>query len=68
LSVYQRDDGEVVIARMNSGLMSNLFKTNISQVMGLATSQVEGIIVAATALNASVRPPPVMTPANRPSL
>lgn len=53
LSVYQRDDGEVVIARMNSGLMSNLFKTDISQVMGLATSQVEGIIVAATTLSES---------------
>ena len=48
ISVYQRDDGEVVIARMNSGLMSNLFHRDVAQVKGLATSQVEGIIAAAT--------------------
>lgn len=47
ISVYQRDDGEVVIARMNSGLMSNLFHREIAEVMGLATSQVEDIIAAA---------------------
>ena len=53
ISVYQRDDGEIVVARMNSGLMSKLFNTNIAQVMGLATQQVEDIIVAATTLSPS---------------
>ena len=53
ISVYQRDNGDVIVARMNSGLMSNLFNTDIAQVMGLATSQVEGIITAATTLSAS---------------
>lgn len=48
ISVYRRDDGEVVIARMNSGLMSNLFDRDIAAVMGVATGQVEGIIAAAT--------------------
>lgn len=48
ISVYQRDDGSVVIARMNSGLMSNLFHRDIAEVMGLATGQVEGIIASAT--------------------
>jgi uncharacterized protein (DUF302 family) len=48
ISVYQRDDGQVIVARMNSGLMSNLFDRKIASVMGLATSQVEGIIAAAT--------------------
>ncbi len=33
--------------------MSNLFKTEIAQVMRQATSQVEGIIVAATSLSNS---------------
>lgn len=49
ISVYQRDDGRIVVARMNSGLMSNLFHRDIAKVMGLATSQVEGIITAAIA-------------------
>jgi uncharacterized protein (DUF302 family) len=48
ISIYQRDNGDVVIARMNSGLMSNLFNREIASVMGLATQQVEGIIAAAT--------------------
>ena len=47
ISVYERDNGEVVIARMNSGLMSNLFHRNVAEVMATATSQVEGIITAA---------------------
>lgn len=47
ISVYQRDNGDVVVARMNSGMMSNLFHRNIAQVMGTATEQVEGIIAAA---------------------
>ena len=48
ISVYERDNGEVVIARMNSGLMSNLFNREVASVMGLATEQDEGIIAAAT--------------------
>ena len=47
ISVYQRDDGQVIVARMNSGLMSNLFNTNVAEVMATATSQVEDIITAA---------------------
>lgn len=47
ISVYQRDNGDVVVARMNSGLMSNLFNQNVAQVMATATGQVEGIISAA---------------------
>jgi len=46
ISVYQRDNGDVVIARMNSGLMSNLFDREVASVMGTATSQVEGIIAS----------------------
>ena len=47
ISVYQRDNGEVVVARMNSGLMSKLFHQDIAQVMAAATGEVEGIITAA---------------------
>jgi uncharacterized protein (DUF302 family) len=47
ISVYQRDNGDVIIARMNSGLMSNLFNQNVAEVMATATGQVEGIITAA---------------------
>jgi uncharacterized protein (DUF302 family) len=54
ISVYQRDNGEVVIARMNSGLMSNLFNRDIATVMATATGQVEGIITAAIDLGPSV--------------
>jgi uncharacterized protein (DUF302 family) len=49
ISVYQRSNGEVIIARMNSGLMSNLFHRHVADVMATATSEVEGIITAATA-------------------
>jgi uncharacterized protein (DUF302 family) len=46
ISVYQRDNGDVVVARMNSGLMSNLFDRKVASVMGRATAQVEDIIAA----------------------
>jgi uncharacterized protein (DUF302 family) len=49
ISVYQRENGEVVIARMNSGLMSKLFHRDIANVMADATGEVEGIITAAIA-------------------
>jgi uncharacterized protein (DUF302 family) len=49
ISVYERDNGEVVIARMNSGVMSNLFQRHVAEVMATATGQVEGIITAAIA-------------------
>lgn len=48
ISVFQRDNGEVIIARMNSGVMSNLFNRDIASVMGVATQQLEGIIASAT--------------------
>lgn len=49
ISVYQRETGEVVIARMNSGLMSQLFHQDVAEVMAAATGEVEGIITAAIA-------------------
>lgn len=47
ISVYQRANGDVIIARMNSGLMSNLFHRDVASVMATATGEVEGIITAA---------------------
>jgi uncharacterized protein (DUF302 family) len=58
ISVYQRDNGDVIVARMNSGLMANLFNQNVAKVMALATGQVEGIIAAA------IETPPSIASAN----
>jgi uncharacterized protein (DUF302 family) len=58
ISVYQRENGDVVIARMNSGLMSRLFHREIAEVMSAATGEVEGIIAAA------VSTPPTVAAAN----
>jgi uncharacterized protein (DUF302 family) len=54
ISVYRRDNGQVVIARMNSGLMSNLFNRNVAEVMATATGQVENIIATAIASGPAV--------------
>lgn len=50
LSVYQTSDGDVIVSRMNSSLMSQIFPTEISTVMAMATGEVEGILVAADTL------------------
>ncbi len=44
VSVYEKSDGSVIISRMNSSLMSNIFPDKISKVMAGATSEVEDII------------------------
>lgn len=49
VSVYQKSDGSVIISRMNSSLMSNIFPDLISEVMADATSEVEDIIETALA-------------------
>jgi uncharacterized protein (DUF302 family) len=53
VSIYQKTDGTVIISRMNSSLMSNIFPDVISTVMADATSEVEDIIESALA-----NPPP----------
>lgn len=40
-AVYEKSDGEVVIARMNSGLMSKFFGKIVSGVMGKAAAENE---------------------------
>jgi len=54
ISIYEQDNGDTVIARMNSGLMSNLFHQNVAEVMGVATQEVENIIEAALESDPSV--------------
>jgi uncharacterized protein (DUF302 family) len=49
VSVYEKTDGSVIVSRMNSSLMSNIFPDKISKVMAGATSEVEGIIESALA-------------------
>lgn len=61
VSVYERSDGSVIISRMNSSLMSNIFPDLISEVMADATSEVEDII------NAALANPPVQSSTNQPA-
>jgi uncharacterized protein (DUF302 family) len=42
--VYQREDGKVVISRMNTALVSRLFRGEVSNVMALATRETQAII------------------------
>lgn len=49
VSIYEKSDGSVIISRMNSSLMSNIFPDLISKVMADATSEVEDIIDTALA-------------------
>lgn len=47
LAIYERADGQVVLSRMNTGLMSHLFPGEIADVMGQATRDTLAIIDAA---------------------
>jgi uncharacterized protein (DUF302 family) len=40
-AVYEKSNGEVVIARMNSGLMSRFFGSTVARVMGIAAAENE---------------------------
>jgi uncharacterized protein (DUF302 family) len=44
LSVYKKSNGEVIVSRMNTGLISKLFGGNISDVMADATQETEEIV------------------------
>jgi uncharacterized protein (DUF302 family) len=44
IAVYQRDDGSVVISRMNTALVSRVFSGKVSKVMALATRETQAII------------------------
>jgi uncharacterized protein (DUF302 family) len=44
ISVYERDDGRVVVSRMNTGLMSRLFPEQVGRVMDLATRETRAIL------------------------
>lgn len=46
ISVYETSDGEVIMSRMNSGLMSRMFPKTVSKVMIQATSETESIVQA----------------------
>ena len=49
VSVYEKSDGTVFIARMNTGLMSYLFEPAVEEVMQAATSETENILNAIAA-------------------
>ena len=44
ISIYERDDGSVVISRMNTGLVSRLFRGRVAEVMALATEETQTLI------------------------
>lgn len=44
VAVYEKDGGEVIVSRMNSGLMSYLFPGEIGTFMGEATAETESIL------------------------
>lgn len=44
ISVYRKADGEVMISRMNSGLMSRFFGAPVSEVMQQAAAETEEIV------------------------
>ncbi len=47
ISIYETSKGEVIISRMNSGLLSQIFPSKISETMGVATQEVEVILTKA---------------------
>ena len=44
VSVYQREDGKVVVSRMNTGMVSKMFGGMVSEVMAEATQDTEAIL------------------------
>ena len=44
IAVYENESGEVVVARMNSGLMSRIFGATVSEIMGVAAAENEEIL------------------------
>ena len=46
VAVYENGDGEVVISRMNTGLMSTMFGGEVQRIMAQATEETERIIAS----------------------
>jgi len=44
ISVYERSDGSVVVSRMNTGLVSRLFRGRVAEVMAVATEETQTLI------------------------
>jgi len=44
VSVYKKENGEVIVSRMNTGLVSSLFGGNVSTVMAEATNDTEKML------------------------
>lgn len=44
ISVYTRTDGKVVVSRMNTGLVSRLFRGKVAEVMSKATEETKTIL------------------------
>jgi len=44
ISVYERGDGSVVVSRMNTGLVSRLFRGRVAEVMAVATEETQTLL------------------------
>lgn len=44
ISIYERGDGSVVISRMNTSLVSRLFRGRVAEVMAVATEETQTLI------------------------
>jgi len=44
VAVYENSDGDVIISRMNTGLMSSMFGGDVERIMAQATEETERII------------------------
>ena len=49
ISVYEKKDGSVIVSRMNTSLVSRIFRGKISEVMMLATRETKSILGQALA-------------------
>lgn len=56
ISVYEREDGGVVVAHMNTGLMGGFFPGEIGRVLGLASRDTDVILGSVLAVPAQGRP------------
>lgn len=48
VAVYENEDGQVIVSRMNTGLMSGMFGGEVQEIMSTATGETEEILASLT--------------------
>ncbi len=46
VAVYENEDGQVIVSRMNTGLMSGMFGGEVEEIMSTATGETEQILAS----------------------